>query len=287
MSDCFLVRNDREVKHDTGVTCYIKKSLQVRIFAASPGLFSNALECIILELKCENWKTVLFTSMYRRLKSFLLNGFFNILSRLSFAYKNIIIGGGLNCNLTFSNFEATFLRKIVSSHALHIIHSDFTYHMAGSDSWLDVFIMDSLSKVVYDKSDAPFIAGHDLLGLVYQFDVPPDPARTILRRTYRGFDEHAFRSELEVDCREALDCKVATSSNVVVIPDMLSSVIVSALDRHAPLRRFGMHRPRHPWLTDALKQRIKHCNSLCREAKHSVGVLAMAIHRQCMDELWL
>ena len=137
------------------------------------------------------------------------------------------------------------------SHALHIAHSDSTYRTAKSDSWLDVFILDSLSKVVsYIKSDAPFIASHDLLELVYQFDVPPDPARTITRRNYRRFNEHAFRSELEVICSKALNCETATSSNVEVLPDLLSSVIVSALHRHVRLRTFRVHRPRAPWLTN-------------------------------------
>ena len=151
--------------------------------------------------------------------------------------------------------------------------------------WLDVFILDRLSKAVsYAKSDASFIAGHDLLKLVYQFDVPPDLARTITRRNYRGFNEHAFRPEIEVICHKALNRETASSSNVEVFPNLLSSVIVFALDRHAPLRTFRVHRPRVPSLTDTLRQRIMHRNSLFRRAERSGDILAMAIYRQCRDE---
>ena len=70
--------------------------------------FFNAPEFIILELRCPNAESILFT-MYRRPKGLLLNNFFNVLSRFSFAYKNIIIGCNLNCKLRGSGFEATSL----------------------------------------------------------------------------------------------------------------------------------------------------------------------------------
>ena len=76
----FLVRNDRGGKRGGGVACYIHKSLQVRILATSPGLFSNAPAYLILELKCANSETVLLNSIYRRPKGLLFNGFFNVLS---------------------------------------------------------------------------------------------------------------------------------------------------------------------------------------------------------------
>ena len=45
-----------------------------------------------------------------------------------FAYKNIIIGGDLNCNLLGTGFEAASLRESVSSHALSIVDSGSTFH---------------------------------------------------------------------------------------------------------------------------------------------------------------
>ena len=60
---------------------------------------------------------------------------------------------------------------------------------------------------------------------------------------------------------------------------------MSALDNHAPVRTFRVHRPRAVWLTDTLKQRIKHRNSLFRRAKRSGGVLIMAIYKHCRDVL--
>ena len=159
LDDYLLIRNDRERKRGGGVACYVHRSLQVKVLAASPGPFSNAPEYTILELKCPNAETMLFTTMYRRPKGLLFDEFFTVLSRFSFAYKNIIISGDLNCNLCSSNYEATLLRELTLSLALSIVASGPTHHTASNDSWLDVFIVDSPDKVVFfSKSDVPFIA---------------------------------------------------------------------------------------------------------------------------------
>ena len=63
LDDYLLIRNDREGKRGGGVACYVHKSLEVRVLAASPSPFSNAPEYIILELKCPNANTMLFTTM--------------------------------------------------------------------------------------------------------------------------------------------------------------------------------------------------------------------------------
>ena len=164
LGDYLLFRKDTEGKRGGGVACYVHKSLRVRLLAASPSVFSNSPEYMILEIGCPGADSLLFTTMYRRPKAILFNEFFNVLLRYSFAYKNIIIGGDLNGNLLGTGFEAASLRESVSSHALSIVVSGSTFHTSTADSWLDVFIVDCLTKVLsFYKSEAPFIAGHDLI----------------------------------------------------------------------------------------------------------------------------
>ena len=135
------IRNDQGGKRRGGVACYVHRSLQVRVLAASSSLFSNAPEFNILELKCPNAETMLFTTMCRRPEGLLLNEFFVVLSRFSFAYSNIIIGSDLNCNVCSSNFVATLLRELTSSRALSTVTSGPTHHTASTDSWLDILIV--------------------------------------------------------------------------------------------------------------------------------------------------
>ena len=198
LGDYLLVRNDREGKRGGGVACYVYKSLRVRLLAASPTVFSNSPEYMILGIGCPGADVLLFTIMYRRPKAILFNEFFNVLSRYSFIYKNIIIGGHLNCNLLGTGFEAASLRESVSSHAISIVDSHSTFHTSTADSWLDVFIVDCLTKgMSFYKSEAPFIAGHDLIELSYRFESPLIPTQTISRRSYQGFSDTAYRGVLE------------------------------------------------------------------------------------------
>ena len=155
LGDYLLVRNDREGKRGGGVACYVHKSLRVRWLAASPSVFSNSPEYMILEIGCPGADSLLFTTLHRRPKAILFNEFFNVLSRYSFAYKNIIIGGDLNCSLLGTGFEAASLRESVSSHALSIVDFDSTFHTSIADSWIDVLIVDCLTKVLsFYKSEA-------------------------------------------------------------------------------------------------------------------------------------
>ena len=236
LDDYLLIRNDREGKRGGGVACYVHKSLQVRVLAASPSSFSNAPEYIILELMCQNANAMLFTTMYRRPKGLFLGDFFAVLLRFSFAYSNIIISGDSNCNLCSSNFEATLLRELTSSRALSIVASGPTHHTTSADSWLDVFIVNSPDKIVsFWKSNVPFIAGHDLLELTHQFETEPNPARMISRRNYKRFDASSFLSSLDFSRLVTLDSCSATGANVDVFFNSVCETIMTALDVQAPM----------------------------------------------------
>ena len=220
--------------------------------------FSNSPEYMILEIGCPGAVSLLFTTMYRRPKAILFHEFFNVLSRYSFAYKNIIIGGDLNWSLLSTGFEAASLREF-SSHALSIVDSDSTFHTSTADSWLDVFIVDCLTKVLnFYKSEAPFIAGHDLIELSYRFESPPIPTRTISRRSYRGSSDTAYRDVLE----RALDAdclfepgEVLSTGRVDCLLNSFQNAIISALDDQAPLRSFRVRRPGAPCCFEVAYQR--------------------------------
>ena len=249
LGDFILIRNDREGRRGGGVACYVHRSLRVILLASSPSVFSNSPEFLILELSCPGAQSLLFISMYRRPKVILFNDFFNVFSRYSLAYKNIIIGGDLNCNLSCSGYDAASLRKSVSSFALNIVDSDPTYHTAVADSWLDVFIIDSSDKVQsFRKSEALFIVGQDL-EMSYRFESPPNPVRTIVRRSFWRFNDSTF-----LDCfGRVLDEEyphplegLFSSVEIDSFLESLRGAIVFALDNQAPLRSFPVRRPGAP-----------------------------------------
>ena len=259
------------------------------MLASSSSVFSNSPEFSILELSFPGAQSLLFISMYRRPKAILFNDFFNVFSRYYFAYKNIIFSGDLNCNPSGSGFEAASLRESVSCFALNIVDSDPSYHTVAADSWLDVFIIASSDKVhSFHKSEAPFIAGHDLLEMSYRSESPPNPVRTIVRRSFGRFNDSAF-----LDCfRRVLDEEhphplegLSSSVDIDSFLESLRGAIVFALDNQAPLRSFPVRRLGAPWRSAILRARIRERNYLFRRAKRSGGILAMAEYRHYRDVL--
>lgn len=274
MDGYFLIRHDRLGCRGGGVACYINRSLAVSL-ATSNQESIDAPEFLMLDICLPDNVHLLFAIVYRRPKGFLFNGFFDALSSFSHRFKHIICGD-LNCNLLSNNFEACYLRDIVTSHSLHIVPSGATHHTATSDSWLDVFIIDDLERVIsLDKSSASFIAGHDLLELSIQLNVDLALTRPMLRRNFRGIDVEALRDHINM----AVGDHNHDITDVTELCLWINLNLTNALDIFAPSQLFIVKRSPVRWLTDDLRSRIKAKNRLFKNAKRSGSVLDYATYR--------
>ena len=122
----------------------------------------------MLKIRSPSNNALLFVSLYRRPKGTLFDDFLEIYKSFSLVYENIIIAGDVNCGLHTVHFESSYFKDLVYSLSLHLVDSATTYHTATSDSWLDIIVIDAEHKVLsFAKSDAPFIAGHDLQIISY------------------------------------------------------------------------------------------------------------------------
>ncbi|XP_024892122.1 uncharacterized protein LOC112467653 [Temnothorax curvispinosus] len=283
-----------------GVACYIHHSLKARLIATSAATHINAPEFLMIEIRLPCNETVLFASVYRRPKGFLLHDFAQALTNVSHLYKNIIIGGDLNCNLLTNSFEANFLRDLMSGLSMSIIQSDATYHTATSDSWLDVLAVDDCEKVLrFYKSECPFIAGHDLIELSLSLGTKLVAERTMLRRCYRAIDADEFLDHLQslIESPEVLACVSAASdcgnvrcdqssaSLVDRFCSVLSETVLNTLDVVAPERVFIINKPPVRWLTSDLKSRIRIRNQVYKRAKRSNSILGYFLYRQFCNQL--
>ena len=105
------------------------------------------------------------------------------------------------------------------------------------------------------------------------------------RRNYKRFNASSFQSSLDFGCVVPLDSCSATNESVDEFVDSVCKTIITALDFQAPMQTFKVQRKRAPWLSHFLKLRIKHRNSLLRNATRSGCVLAMAVYRHYRDGL--
>ncbi|XP_071581375.1 uncharacterized protein [Temnothorax nylanderi] len=271
-----------------GVACYVHRSLQVKILATSNYVCDNSPEYLLIEVRLPDGESVLFASIYRRPKGLLLHDFVESLNRFSHLYKNIIIGGDLNCNLSSTNFEADYLRELMSGLSLHIVNSEPTHHTAISDSWLDVLVVDDMDKIIsFTKSQSPFIAGHDLLELSTSLSSKLRPVCSISRRNYRGIVDSEFCDYL-VSIAGAVRSEidgVSEDTNVDGLCGVLSGALLGALDIFAPIRNFVIRKPPVQWLTPELIARLHTRDQLYKRAKRANSLLGYASYRLFRNQL--
>lgn len=224
--------------------------------------------------------------MYRRPKGHLLTDFFNVFNNYSHAYKNIIISGDLNCNLLSDDVYSRHLKNFIQSQSLFLVPSESTHHTVSSDSLLDVFIIDHQSKLnSFSKSSEPFIAGHDLIQLLYSFDTNSYCPKVITRRSLNSFNDQSFLSALanlpHLSVNDNHNSGVDTDNHF----SSFSLQLLTEIDNFAPLKTFHAKKPYTPWITTDIRERIKIRTKLYKKAKRTNNILDRLIYRDYKNKL--
>lgn len=261
----YLLRNDRILSMGGGVAVYVNNLFKSTILSISANESSNEPEYIIVKLTLPSNDSILLASVYRRPKGILLNKFINDFCKYYPNENNVIIMGDLNCDLRSTNFEAIYIRDIVDTLALKVQPSQPTHHTASSDTWIDLFIVDNLTKIAaYFKSSSPFIAGHDLISVQYNLKGSLVTKHKCYRRNYSRVDETESNDLARVDVQRL--CEIFSSSkpncDVDNILFKLTTSIISPLDNLAPLESMKVATHKFRWVTSEIKNMIQHRNSL-------------------------
>ena len=104
---------------------------------------------------------------------------------------------------------------------------------------------------------------HDLIGYVRYSKNPPEPARTICKRSYKAFKECDFIEDVRnTDWTEVYAC-----SEVDLATECFSRKFRYLLNLHAPWVRAQLHKNFAPWLTAETKKLMKQRDLLKEEAK--------------------
>ncbi|KAK0072429.1 hypothetical protein PV326_000090 [Microctonus aethiopoides] len=147
-----------------------------------------------------------------------------------------------------NSFEAHYLRDLATSHSLHILGNVPIYHTSTSDSLLDVLLVDDPQKVLYyNKSDALFIAGHDLVCIHYQYSSAPSIERQIQRRNYANLDETELNNLIREQTHKLQD---------------------NFLPKCRP-----------HWMTQEFKDKIRNRDKLYKRARRTQSILDFQIYR--------
>ena len=99
---------------------------------------------------------------------------------------------------------------------------------------------------------------HDLIGYIRYSKDPPQPSKTIRKRTYKNFVVEDFLADLNsVDWTEVLHCE-----DVDQAADHLTGKFRQVLNRHAPWIVFQQRKHYAPWLTDQTLKIMKERDEL-------------------------
>lgn len=161
-----------------------------------------------------------------------------------------------------------------------------TFHKNNLNSWLDVIILDSQSKLVsFAKSDTPFIDGHDyLLCQCNLGSITPSP-KLVTFSNLRVCDHLALSNSLMTSLK--IDNTILDNSDPNDLLVIFKTEILSVLDSYAPVLTRRITCPRNPWFTRELKIKCKERDEIYKRAKRNQALDLIVLFRFKRKELKL
>ncbi|XP_044587841.1 uncharacterized protein LOC123267332 [Cotesia glomerata] len=176
-------------------------------------------------------------------------------------FNNIIIVGDLNSDLSKKNFYGDQLRKFCNCLDLHIVEYAPTHHLQNSDSWIDVCIVDDLSKVLAsEQSSEPFISDHDLISVTYNCKVELKQLNNFTFRNWNAIDDDKLQELCEDIDYEALK-ELGSVDEMNTCLHAHRERIINAI---VPEKLVVPRRPPAPWFTDDIRSLQCRRNKLYR-----------------------
>ena len=150
------------------------------------------------------------------------------------------------------------------------------------DTWLDV-VLDRPEKLLsLEKSDAPFICGHDYVIIDYKLKSRVVINRTVRRRNFRRFSPSEFYDMLQL----RLNSSIEFTDHPWDVNDMLSAIrleTLELLDKFAPYKERTLRRNPVPWFSKDLRVKFKQRDRLY--AKRSNSSVLRARYKQLRKRL--
>ncbi|XP_071646641.1 uncharacterized protein [Temnothorax longispinosus] len=249
-----VFKRDRIGKTGGGVAFYLKENAHARILRQSEENYCRKPEYLMAEISMDGNSKILLAVVYRPPHCGYIEEFFNVFSELSALYRHTVVFGDFNADLGTRTFNTEQIRSLVGAVHFHLVSHEPTHHTRTSSTWLDLCIIDDPDKLV----------AYDLVDITYKMRVELLQRRHIVARNFRSFDLETFLNELaEYDWSSVFTAE-DIDSKIRILNDLH---LLKCFDKHAPLRNvYPKHLPA-PWLTDAIKRKMKKRNTARRKWK--------------------
>nr|XP_046468120.1 uncharacterized protein LOC124212276 [Neodiprion pinetum] len=186
------------------------------------------------------------------------------------AYNSITVMGDFNADLCSNNFNANNLKSFFSSVSMNIIPYRPTHHTATSGIWLDICVVNDLSRVSdFTQSPVAFLSNHDLISVRLLFTTGKIEPRVIKYRDFKSFDSQAFKTAME-SCDWS---QVFAATSIDLKVNSFNTIVANTVNKHAPVRTARLRRPPAPWLDDNIKILIRQRNSVYKAFRRTKSTL--------------
>lgn len=257
----------REFMLGGGVACYVIDNLNSKLLLAPQIMSLNETEYLLLEIKLPENDPLLFASVYRRPDGQLLSEFFITIQRFIPNYSHLIISGDLNSSLSTDKYEAAHLTNLINENSLHLVPTGLSYHEQNIDKWHDVILIDDKNKLVsFEKSQAPFINGHDYIIAEYAINKFERKTKQVKFRDFKNCNFTSLENNIVHSTQELLQ-NTTEVIDVNLSLEKFKAKCRSALDLYAPFRTREIRTDPAPWLTTDLIKKRKERDKIYRQAK--------------------
>lgn len=168
------------------------------------------------------------------------------------SYGTKIILGDFNADQLSSSEDASVVRNFIEDNALYSVPFGPTHHTATSDTWLDLCLVDMLDTVIaHSQTEAPFIAGHDLITATLDVHVPPLLTPDFTYRDFKSIDADLLNDYLRTcDWTEFEEGTPSLEAGL----NCLYRNLDSAVDIFAPVKTCTFGKGCFPWFTAEIRR---------------------------------
>ena len=260
-------RKDRLHDRYGGVILYVKETLS---YIRRHDLELNRLECIWIQVKLENKRNILYGVFYRPPSS---DSVYNSLIENSIGLAidsnipDVIIMGDFNYNV----MNPTYFRKVESicnQFSLTQCIEDPTHFTENSSSIIDLLFVTNKDSILTVG------AGEPCLDINVRYHCPIYGVFNYLKPKYKSFQRSVWKYEngdyyqLRNDLSE-VNWNLKQNDDINIYAQDISATILAKARRSIPNKTIKINPHEPPWMTFAIKRKIRQRKRSYRKAKRS------------------
>ena len=251
-----LYRKDRN-KNGGGIMFYVRSDIPHR---TRPDLEckSSHVESLVIEahIKNDKWLYVAIYNPNKKHEDELVKFLGTLYEKEIGNYTDIICIGDINIDLASTN--SMVYNSVIDIYGLHNLITSPTCFKASNGTLLDPILVTNKKRFMYSFNLlCPFSDFHNLVGCVTKCHLKKQRPKTIFYRSFKKFDELAFKKDVSLIKTGTTDCDDPNAHF-----SAFQTQLLQACNKHAPLKQRTIKRNQLPYMNKELRSAMYKRNSL-------------------------